>query len=384
MKKLGLATFLSLGLLVATATPTFANGDSVDFNGHLKKNGYLNEVIYVERPISELSNLVQETTIKGIKVESDLKINNDQLSGTLYVKDDDGKTVEKYNLSSTESFEEKESRGFNGIVNNGEQFFELFLKDDGNSLINIFQLDENNERVLPFTIHLDGQVNLERSQTISSKPLDTDNVPKENLHFNLLNNNYENMDNTPVSVNKYGIKLDTYTQKGQSNGSNAYWAQVLRTDVDNAKWLADMPYSQITRTNLYEAQIQDAVNGSGSNIGGFKAIDPERAGKTQISFTIRVSSARIPITITTASTNINDVGPFANPMRVYYRWSSKHAVDFETNGLSAMKELNMTSNTPRNSSGQVPIIQNSWLKYEFVGNVREYLTIRADVTNYYK
>lgn len=106
----------------------------------------------VERPISELSNLVQETTIKGIKVESDLKINNNQLSGTLYVKDDDGKTVEKYNLSSTESFEEKESRGFNGIVNNGEQFFELFLKDDGNSLINIFQLDENNERVLPFTI----------------------------------------------------------------------------------------------------------------------------------------------------------------------------------------------------------------------------------------
>jgi len=375
LKKILVGTILSIGMLL---NPLSTSANSHLSNGEisLKEDGILNEVVYLEERLSD--TIVEESTIKGKAVKSNLKVKGDTVSGILKIQDENGKEIEKYKLISTDTFEENEISGFTGIVNDGQKSFELYLLENGNSLINIFELDENGERISPFTIHLNGKSNPIKTKVKRYEKM-TEDKQLEGPIYSLLST--DNLELTPTYVNKVGLKLDTYTMKGATGQASPPWVTRLRTDVSGAKTLATQSANLITRTNLFEAQIQNGISGSP---GGFTTHIPSDSGKTTIGINFKYKNIKIPLSFTTSKTSVNSNSIATNPLRVYYNWTLKHAIDFEENGIGAEARLELGPNTPRNSAGQVVVYQNVWLKYEFVGNIREYVTVKADVTNYYK
>ncbi|MCM3760864.1 hypothetical protein M3212_08685 [Alkalihalobacillus oceani] len=369
MRKVVIGSLLCFSLLLPTST--FADSQSKNDVTSFKTSGYVQDTRYEENRISTF--LVEKKAIQDNLVKADLELVDGVVSGTIHIPNATDEYLTSYELTSTASFNEFEghkANGYTGIVNNGELHFEMFILEDGNAVINIFELDEDENRIHPFTINLDGDSKPKIETSTEFKTI----LSEEN-EIALMNTG--DMTRTNVIVSNTGIRLDTFTTPGMSE--RADWITRLRPVVREANTLASQPSSAIQQTWLYEAQIQNGMQGTGRK----QTINPASPGTRNISFSIPFTTRDIPIFIPISRTNINSTAN-VQTLRVWYQLNLARASSYETDGIAAHSQLVMPRGMPLNSNGQAVITQNTWLKYEYVGHIREYATTRADATNYYR
>lgn len=165
MRKIVLGMIICLGLLLPTAAIAKSEFKNESNSIRFKQTGLIQDI---------------ENTIKNSFVYANLAYKDGVISGTINVPSGNKEYIGMYELTSTSQFDDLEGvkvNGYNGIVNGGEQHFELFILEEGNAVINIFELEDDGYRLHPFTIHLDGNVNVPFQVFIDRDRIDFENVP---------------------------------------------------------------------------------------------------------------------------------------------------------------------------------------------------------------
>ncbi|MBU8908142.1 hypothetical protein [Desertibacillus haloalkaliphilus] len=353
----------SMGLVFALSSiGVLASNDETR---KLEESGYVNVIQHTEERISE--ELVSTIEQKGLPVEADVVISENGVSGNIRVDSQEGKTT--YRLSSKEEFEENGYTGYRGDVNKGELKFELFLLEGDEASINIFETDDENNRINPFTIHLDGS-------SVSGKKRE---VIKDELNPMFQISSKSNFD-TLIGLSKKGLKLEVQGYKNRTESTP--WITRLWTKESDAIDLAEQSENEITRVGIYRAFSE----GDAPAYSTFNSIKPADDSDETMTIPFTIKGEDFEIDVKTSDTDVTEPG-YSNPQSVEYYWWLKGARNYEEGnndeGILTQQDYIFNSDTPRNSYGYIEVDVNTWLNYEIVGNYREYVIVDGNVTVWY-
>jgi hypothetical protein len=320
----------------------------------------------VER--QDISNVVI-TEIKGEEASASLQIYDKKITGSITANG----TAYQVKGNEVENKEDLNIRYFTGkVTNKNDYFFEGYLINDENIIINIYTLSSKGERENPFTIKLDGSKPKIQKKKISDPLLQP--AKSKDLSSSLVDSNFDYLG----GVFSWGIGIEAQGYRYQAN-STPYIAR-LYTDTDAPRNDSSQP-NAITRINILKARINKRAS-TGST---FQPVNPSSDNVTSFTVRFTVGGVNLTIPVRTSTTQITPDG-FGNPHETIHTWTLKSASVYEygNNNEGILNEhVYWIGNAQKNAYGYYESWIDGRLWYEVVGNYREYFDYGTTLSIWY-
>lgn len=310
---------------------------------------------------------VKITEVYGKNARADIVLGEKEVTGTVVIEEEE-KKESIYVLSGSKSkSKEFTSTLYEGkITNDKSKYFELFLVDRNKMILNIFEYDEKENRVNPFTILLDDSSKPISNEKIVALSANSNECLSEEDGYKIKGPGFVSFGTRDVA----GLKMQTIGY--QNNGNNT--PHITRLWTKDISSFSSQPLASILKIIVTQARVRkDGVTGS-----CFNPVNPLTSSQTTFNVQFLVKGVLITIPVRVSSISINPSG-YGNPHTVTYYWSqlfarkaSTYYVGKDSEGI--LVEHNFTVNNPSPTAWHKA---TGTIWYEVVGNYREYFNFTA-------